>query len=593
MDSDSFRPGPMNTETYTAESPLDALRSPSGGASHDGNPVARLRALLQLERRDLWVVVIYSIGIGLLTLVVPVAVQAMVNFIAFGSLLQPLVILTLFVLVALGFSSVMNAFRVFTVEIIQRRLFVRVSADFAQRLVSVKTQAFERFYGPELVNRFFDVVTLQKSAALLLLDGLTLVMQTGLGLILLAVYHPLLLAFDAFLLLAMVVIIFVLGRGAVPTAIKESKAKYSIAAWLEEIAAHVPVFKSSAGTAYALSRTDKLAQYYLELRKEHFRVVMRQVVGSLSLQAAASASLLGIGGFLVMQGQLTLGQLVAAELIVTTVVSGFSKFGKKLETYYDMLAALDKLGQMIDLPVEREGTGQPPVRQGPAAVRLMDVNLQASFGEPALDRLSLEIQAGQRVGVTGLSGTGKTALAGLLFGLRRPDSGVLLRDGIDARDLSLRVLREDAALVSEGDVIWDTVERNVSMNRPGMGLQQIHEALAQVGLLEEILSLPDGLQTILVGGGAPLTGTQAVRLALARAIVGRPRLLIVDGVLDQIREPALLDWICRTLFVPDAPWTLVCITNRPELLQRCGQVVELKQGASRDASAKEGGSGHE
>lgn len=578
----------MAIETYRVEAPLDALRSPQGGPSYEGNPVARLRALLRLERRDLWVVVIYSIGVGLLTLVVPVAVQAMVNFIAFGSLLQPLVILTLFVLVALGFSSVMNAFRVFTVEIIQRRLFVRVAADFAQRLVSVKSEAFERFYGPELVNRFFDVVTLQKSASLLLLDGLTLIMQTVLGLILLAVYHPLLLAFDVLLLLAMAVIIFVLGRGAVPSAIKESKAKYSIAAWLEEIAAHIPVFKSASGTAYALGETDKLAKYYLEHRKQHFRVVMRQIIGALSLQAAASASLLGIGGFLVMEGQLTLGQLVAAELIVTTVVSGFSKFGKKLETYYDMLAALDKLGQMIDLPTERVGTGSPSRSEKPSAVELKDVMLTASFGEPALDGLSLKIEAGERLAVTGPSGTGKTALAGLLFGLRRAESGVVLLDGIDARDLSLTALREDAALVGEGDVIWDTVERNVSMGRPKVDLQEVYQALVQVGLLEEILTLPDGVQTMLIGGGAPLTGTQAVRLTLARAIVGRPRLLIVDGILDRIRNPALLDLICETLFARDAPWTLVCITKDPDLMQRCDRIVELEKGALRTLSTTEG-----
>ena len=169
----------MTDEPSAFAAPLDALRSPEAkGISYDGNPLPRLRALLALEKRDLWVVVIYSIGVGLLTLVVPVAVQAMVNFIAFGSLLQPLVVLTLFVLVALGFSAMMNAFRVFTVEIIQRRLFVRVTTDFAQRLVRVKTEAFDRLHGPELVNRFFDVVTVQKSAASLLMDGLSLVMQT-------------------------------------------------------------------------------------------------------------------------------------------------------------------------------------------------------------------------------------------------------------------------------------------------------------------------------------------------------------------------------------------------------------------------------
>ncbi len=568
---------------------MDALRSPlERGLSFDGNPLARLRALLELERRDLWVVVIYSAGVGLLTLVVPVAVQAVVNFIAFGSLLQPLVILTLFVLVALGFSSVMNAFRVLTVEIIQRRLFVRVTTDFAQRLVRVKAEAFDRLYGPELVNRFFDVVTVQKSAAALLMDGLSLVMQTALGMVLLAVYHPLLLAFDVFLLLVMTVIIFVLGRGAVPTAIKESKAKYAIAAWLEEIAAHVPAFKSSSGTAYALGRTDALAQEYLVLRKTHFKVVLRQIIGSLALQAFASALLLGIGGFLVMRGQLTLGQLVAAELIVTTVVSGFSKFGKKLETYYDMLAALDKLGQMIDLPLERDPSGAPPAAAGPASVELVDVRLEAAAGEPALDGVSLQIAPGERLAVTGPSGSGKSALASLLYGLRRPESGVVLADGLDARDLSLTDLREKSALVRDADVIWDTIQHNVSMGRPDIDIAQVHAALEQVGLLADVLALPEGLKTQLGGGGAPLTGAQAVRLALARAIVGRPRLLIVDAVLDRIGDPKVHELVCRTLFDEDAPWTLVCITDRDRLEPYCDRVIRLERGCVLEAPAMGG-----
>lgn len=569
--------------------PLDALRSPlEQGISFDGNPTARLRALLQLERRDLWVVVIYSIGVGLLSLVVPVAVQAVVNSIAFGSLLQPLVILTVFVLVALGFSTVMNAFRVLTIEIIQRRLFVRVTTDFAQRLVRVKTEVFDRHYGPELVNRFFDVVTVQKSAASLLMDGLALIMQTVLGMLLLAVYHPLLLAFDIFLLLAMAAIIFILGRGAVPTAIKESKAKYAVAAWLEEIAAHVEAFKSSSGTAYALGKTDGLARYYLDRRKEHFRVVMRQILGSLILQAIASALLLGIGGFLVMQGQLTLGQLVAAELIVTTVVSGFAKFGKKLETYYDMLAALDKLGQMIDLPMEIGGTVKPAPRTGPASVELIGVSVKAWSHEPALDGVSLRIAPGERLGITGPSGGGKSALAAVLYGLRRPERGVFLAYGLDARSLSLTDLRDHAALVGDADVIWDTIERNVSMGRPEVDLEQVHQALAKVRLLDEILALPEGLQTTLTGGGSPLTGTQAVRLVIARAIVGNPRLLIVDDVLDRIGDPELLERIRSALFAPDAPWTLVCVTNRPEVLAHCDRVVELREGVIREVPRLEG-----
>ena len=274
----------------TSDAALGALRSPSS-RSFDGLPLRRLLALMRAETSDLWIVIIYSAGVGLLSLVVPVAVQSLVNTVAFGSLLQPLVVLTLFVLVALGFSAVMNAFRVYVVELIQRRLFVRVSTDVTQRLLRVKLAAFDRMHGPELVNRFFDVVTVQKSAALLLIEGSSLVMQTIVGMILLAVYHPLLLAFDLILIISMVVIIFVLGRGAIPTAIKESKSKYQMAAWLEELASHLSTFRSTSAARYALERADELAMLYVERRRTHFKIVLRQIVGSLLLQAVASAVL--------------------------------------------------------------------------------------------------------------------------------------------------------------------------------------------------------------------------------------------------------------------------------------------------------------
>ncbi len=164
--------------------PLSAMRSRDGGPPL--HPYARLRALLDGERRTLWVAVIYSVVIALLALVVPIAVQSLVNTIAFGSVLQPLVVLTLFVFVALGFSTVMNALRAGVVEVIQRSIFARVATDVTWRLLRVRVSAFDRYHGPELVNRFFDTVTIQKSAALLLIDGLSILMQTVIGMLLLA-----------------------------------------------------------------------------------------------------------------------------------------------------------------------------------------------------------------------------------------------------------------------------------------------------------------------------------------------------------------------------------------------------------------------
>lgn len=295
-------------------------------ASSSSSPLSRLLEWLHTERRDLWVAVIYSAAVGLLSLVVPVATQAVVNTIAFGTLLQPLVYLTLAVLLALGTSALLQAMRFWVVELIQCRMLVRVASTVVDRLLRARIEAFDREHGPELVNRFFDVVTVQKSAASLLVEGLSIFMQTVIGMILLGIYHPWLLAFDALLVGAIAMVLGPMGRGAIRTSIEESKAKYSLVAWLEEIARHPVTFKSERGSRYALDRANGLVSRYLKERARHFRILMRQKAGFLTLQAIASSLLLGVGGWLVIHRQLTLGQLVAAELIVSLVVSGFSKF---------------------------------------------------------------------------------------------------------------------------------------------------------------------------------------------------------------------------------------------------------------------------
>ncbi len=316
------------------------------------SPLARLVGLIRPEKRDLWVVLVFSMFVGVLALASPVAVEALVNTVAFGRYLQPIVVLAILLFTFLAFAAAMRALITYIVEVLQRRLFVRVVEDLAYRLPRVRYPEFDHAHGPELVNRFFDVVTVQKTASALLLDGVSIVLQTLIGMAVLAFYHPFLLGFDVVLLLLIGIAVFVLGRGAVSTAITESKAKYAVAAWLEELVRHTTAFKLHAGNQFALERADQLTVKWLDARRGHFRVVIRQIIFALSLQAMAATALLGLGGWLVIMGELTLGQLVAAELIVMVIVGSFAKLGKHMESFYDLLASVDKLGHLFDLATE-------------------------------------------------------------------------------------------------------------------------------------------------------------------------------------------------------------------------------------------------
>ncbi len=543
------------------------------------SPLHQVRSWLSVERTLLWIAIIYSIAIGLLSLVVPVAVQSLVNTVAFGNLLQPLVVLTLVVLAGLGFSGILQGLRTFVVELLQRRIFVRISSDVVGKLLRAKIDAFDGHHGPELVNRFLEVVTVQKSGAILLIDGLSIFMQSSIGMILLAVYHPWLLAFDVILFLAILVVLFPMGRGAIATSILESKAKYELVAWLEEIARWPASFKPANGFAFATHRTDELIKKYLSYRIKHFRILMRQVLGSLGLHALASATLLGAGGWLVIQRQLTLGQLVAAELVVTLVVSGFSKFGKQLETFYDLCAAADKLSYLTELPMEETGKEKLPAKREGLQVLFRDVRFSYQDGSPVLLNGSCQLHSGSRAALTG---HGKTTFLDLIYALRTPAGGEIEIDSLDIRDIQLESLRAQIGLVRRSEIFHGTIADNLKVANPAAGAVEMRAALEQAGLLDEIRDLPDGLDTVLVTGGLPLSHSQALRLMIAREVLKHPRLLLLDECLDEIEDVKLRNRIMAGLFDPKNPWTVLVATKNPEIRATCEQHFHLEDGILRE-----------
>ncbi len=416
-------------------------------------------------------VLVFSVVVGVLALASPVAVEALVNTVAFGRYLQPVIVLAILLFTFLAFAAAMRALITFVVEIFQRRLFIRVVEDLAYRLPRVRQQALDDAHGPELVNRFFDVVTLQKALSAMLLDGISIVLQTVIGMAVLAFYHPFLLGFDVVLLILIAFIIFGLGRGAVATAVQESRAKYSVAAWLEELARHPTAFKLHAGTQFALDRADQLAVNWLDARRNHFRIVMRQILFALGLQAFAATALLGLGGWLVILAELTLGQLVAAELIVMIIVGSFAKLGKHMESFYDLLASVDKLGHLFDLPTESHDK-LFHLREGePASVNIRDVTYK--FGtNPAVQGLSFKLAPGESVGLVGPPGSGKSTLVDLLCGIRHPSSGHVELDGIDLRELRPDSLREHLAVARSVEIFGGSIDENVHLSRPHISAQR-------------------------------------------------------------------------------------------------------------------------
>ncbi|MDX2091422.1 MAG: ATP-binding cassette domain-containing protein [Kofleriaceae bacterium] len=549
------------------------------------SPWQRTRALFSLDRDDAWLCVVYGLAISVLSLGVPIAVQALVNTVSFGAILQPLLVLTALVAIVLGFSGLLRVLQAYVVEALQARMFVRSVADVARRIVRTDPAELQHMHPAELSHRVFELQTLQKGAAVMLFDGLDLVLRLGIGLPLLGFYHPWLLVFSLLLIGALAAVVFGVGRGALTTAIGESYAKHAAANWLEHLLRLGTRVRGRAMRQWAIERADRLARRYRDARARHFRHLVHHMLGGIGIQLVGSALLLGIGGALVISNQLTLGQLVAAELVFASIGMAVLKLHKQLEWAYDTMASADKLGLLLDLPLEREGGEHITWPEGPAAVRLRDVDLEIEGVPPLATGIALELSAGTRLALTGLGGTGKSTLLDVLATTRTPTSGSVEIDGIDTRMVELAGVRDTIALVREGGVIRGSVLANLRFHRRDRELPDVEAVVRSVGLADTIARLPDGLATELAPSGAPLSTSEVRRLLLARALIAEPRLLLIDGVLDDLGlEAEAHAGAIDAALGPAAPWTAIVVTSNGQVRRACDRAVQLVEGRLMEVS---------
>lgn len=542
--------------------------------SHGRTAWKQYLRLLRPEASDLGVMVVYGAASAVLTLAVPLTVDALISSIMFGTLLTPLVVLVFVLLGCLVLQGILRALQIFVAEIIERRIFVRVTSDLSWRLPRVDIAAFDQRYGPELVNRFFDTVTVQKSSSKLCLSLTNIVLSTAVGMIVLSFYHPFLLILVLALIVAIVVLVFGLGQGGVRTAIDTSLAKYETAAWLQELARHTTAFCTKGGADFASARADDLCRTYVGARKKHFRILFRQICTALGLQVLASTAVLGIGGWLVISQQLTPGQLVASELIVTSVVANITKLGETLQTWYQVCAASDKLGHLVDLPLERQEGAELPQGKGGLRLQMHEVCCERPDGTFALLDVSFEAKPSERIALLGSTGGSSSYALDVLYGLRHPTTGYVTIDGIDLRQLRLDRMRDEISLVHGTEIVEGTILQNIQFGRTDIGPDRIRNALADVSLLDEILALPKGLDTPLTTRGTPLSASQASRLMLARAIVREPRVLLLDGALDA------LPWDTRKqvvehLFDKKHAWTMIVVSQVEDVIAASDRMLDI------------------
>lgn len=514
------------------------------------SPVEAVRRFAWSERQDLGIVLVYSSVLGILSLSVPIAIQALVGTVAFGTALQPIFVLTALVTVALFGGAVIRFLEFVVAEYLQRRIFVKSTLQAGRALETSEVSSFDDQNGPDLVNRYFDTFVVQKATADLLINGLGAFLVAVVGMAVLAFYHPLLLAFDALLLVSAYVVLFPLGRGGIESSIQESSAKYDTASWLEQMASNIAVVKQDC-SGYVFRRLEQLSSAYLLARASHFRVVVRQLGGALVIQVLATAALLGLGGLLVVQRQLTLGQLVAAEFIVSATISAFAKLTEKVVTFYDMVAALTKLSHLLSVGTEKQGLSMftprgyserevmqhgleriahqvEPVTQ--AGMSLMNVSMEHQ-GQEIVSGFSVRLKAGDSLGIL-CDGRQAHMLSDAMAGFRKFGAGFMTVGGSDARDHRDTVAGCGVHLSRAPGVMIGTVLQNVRLTSPDSTAENVWAALRTLGAEQRFRDLPDGLNTMMKPGTLVTSQTEETVVALLRVMLSREKNVVIDRVFD-------------------------------------------------------------
>ncbi|MBT9392860.1 ATP-binding cassette domain-containing protein [Hymenobacter sp. NST-14] len=545
-------------------------------------PGQRFWKLVALERRDITYLYVYASLTGLISLTLPLGVQSVIGFVSSGSLSTSLVVLIGFIVFGTFAVGALQVMQLYLVEFIQQRLFARVSFDFAQRVPRVRTEDLGGEYLPEIVNRLLDTPTLQKGLSTLLIEFSAAALQILFGLILLSFYHPVFIAFGLLLLGVLALLIRFTGNDGLETSLAESKYKYRVLAWLEDVARSVHSFRHAPRQQIVLKRTDYLVDGYLTARQSHFKVLLTQYWGFVAFKTLVTGVLLGLGCWLLISKQINIGQFVAAEIVIILTISAIEKVLLKLDVVYDALTSLDKIGHVLDLPqlAAHTGTHDLPLattRTGLHA-ELHDVRYQYPGNvRPTLAGVALTLEPGLRLGLAGTDGAGKSTLLNVMAGVLSGYTGVVAYDHLPLHDLSPTALsRALGDTMSHRHLIEGTLLQNLTLDQPGISADDVAWALDLVNMRDELYALPEGLNTP-VGAGSRFSDSSREKLLLARVLVARPRLLLLDNPLLSVGL-AERRRILERLLAPEQSWTLLLATHEPELLQQCSRIAVLQQG---------------
>lgn len=536
-----------------------------------------LKRTLSADKPIFITLMIYGVVISLLGLAAPVSVQLLINSVSFTAMLQPILVLGVILLIMVSLYGLASILQFKITEIFQRRFFARMSCEVGMSLLNAEYKTFEEANQAEMVNRFFETVTIQKTIPKLFSKTFTTILQALMGLVLIACYHPFFLIFTFGIPLAIFLIWKIFSPKAITHSFFESRRKYDIVGWLEDLARNHLIFKSRDGREYAKSKIDFLTGLYLQERSLHFRNLFSQVVLLFILYAVTTALLLILGGWLVLKGQLSLGQLVASELVISAIVYNIANLGRDFESFYDLIASSEKLSQFQNIPSE-DAKGEEAPKQ-----------IEEIKFENALYRYSnhdyqfnLHFLKGKNYLLFTNGYSTKKIITEMLLGFRFPISGTLLLNKTELSKFNKHDLRSKIALIDNSPLIEATLKEYLTFNRKDISENQVMMILETVGISKAVLSLEDGLNNRILPSGWPFSESEKILIKVARALINKPQIIIADEVLDML-EPKTRTKVLHHL-TKEHQATFLYFSHRGDDLENFDHSILVKKTSSRQVN---------
>jgi ABC-type bacteriocin/lantibiotic exporter with double-glycine peptidase domain len=543
------------------------------------NSLKRLFNLLELDKKDVSQIFFYALFAGIVSLSLPLGIQAIVNFIQSGRVSASWIVLVILVVFGVALVGILSLMQLRITENLQQKMFVRSSFEFAARLPKIKFKELYGHYPPELANRFFDTLTIQKGTSKLLVDFSAAILQIVFGVILLSLYHPFFILFGVLLLVLLYVIFKFSYHKGIETSLKESKNKYKTAGWLQEIARNNFSFRNELNYDFALEKNNGIIKDYLFSRENHFNVIKRQFSHLIIFKVIITASLLIIGGFLVLSQQMNIGQFVAAEIIILLVINSVEKIILGLETFYDVLTAVEKIGQVTDMELEEELTIEEKSCYTNISIETDSLEFQfpgTNFG--ILNNINLKINSGEKIIIDGENGSGKTTLIRVLSGLLHPTSGNFFINDDTFRKIDLKQYRSRLGSIIQGETPFEgTILENITFNDKNISTEDLKWALDAVQLTSFIKTLPKGLDTKISPEGKRLSSSNAQKILLARSIIHKPNILFYEEPTDKM-DIKVANEIIDFITSEKHKWTLIVSSQNPHWLTKCNREITMQKG---------------